>query len=187
MRLKGYNYHRFTGWRLIALIAVFFAYTLWFTGPGPFGELMRIDGYAGLQERGFYTGAEAVAAIESLNADGRRIKFTALGFDLIYMVLQCWMFEALMVFGLTALGWMSSRWRWCLLFPIGFLLFDFLEGGFLALTMVTSSELLGGIAGVSTLLKFAFFIPTIFLSFGLTIAGIVATILRKRKAREEAN
>lgn len=183
----GHNYQRFTGWRLIALLVVFLAYTIWYTAIGPFGELMRLENYAYLQGRGVYTGAEAVAAIESLNAEGRRIKFTALGFDLIYMVLQTWVFEAVMAFGLTALGLMASKWRWILLAPMGFLLFDFLEDSALALVMATSSEIIGSCAGVFTLLKFTFFVPLVFISLGLGAAGIVAKILRKRKGSQAPN
>lgn len=183
----GHNYHRFTGWRLIALIAVFLAYTLWFTSVGPFGELTRLENYSNLQERGFYTGADAVAAIDSLSVEGRRIKYTALGFDLIYMVLQTWVFEALTAFGLTALGLMTSRWRWSLIVPMGFLLFDFLEDSALALVLTTSSELIGSFAGIFTLMKFVFFVPLVFLSLGLAVAGIVAVVLRKRKGGLDLN
>ena len=181
MKSKAHNYERFQGWRLIALLVVFIAYTLWFIGPGPFGDLTSIEGYESLQARGFYTGAEAVAAIETLSAETRAIKFKALGFDLIYMVLQTWVFEAVIAFGLITLGWMSSPWRWILLAPMGFLLFDFLEGSFLALVMVTSSEWIGSFAGGFTLMKFVFFIPLILLSIGLGIAGIVTIFLRKGK------
>ena len=177
----GHNFHRFTGWRLIALIIVFFAYTLWFIGPGPFGELTRLEAHENLQSRGFYTGAEAVIAVESLTEEGRRIKFTALGFDVIYMVLQTWVFEAVIAFGLIARGLMSSKWRWCLLAPIGFLLFDFLEDSALALVLMTSSELIGSFAGIFTFLKFVFFVPLVFISLGLGLVGIVTNVLRKRK------
>ena len=183
----GHNYNRFTGWRLIALIVVFLAYTLWLIGPGPFGELARLEDYAYLQERGFYTGADAVAAIESLSPESRRLKYTALGFDLVYMILQTWVFEALIAFGLTALGFMKSRWRWILLAPMGFLLFDFLEDSALALVLATSSELIGTFAGVFTLLKFVFFVPLVFISLGLAVSGIVAIILRNRKGRIGSN
>jgi len=97
------------------------------------------------------------------------------------MVLQTWVFEALIAFGLAALGLMSSRWRWVLLLPMGFLVFDFLEGSFLALVVLTSSALAGSIAGIFTLMKFVFFIPLIFLSLGLALSGGVAIILRKGK------
>lgn len=181
MKTKAHNYARFQGWRLIALLVVFSAYTLWFIWPGPFGELTRLQGYDYLQGRGFYSGAEAVAAIEMLSAEGRVIKFKALGFDLIYMVLQTWVFEAVIAFGLIALGWMKSRWRWLLLAPMGFLLFDFLENSFLALLMETNSELIGSFAGVFTLMKFVFFVPLFVLSLGLGAAGMMAIVLRKRK------
>ena len=177
----GHNFYRFTGWRLIALLGVFFVYTIWFTSLGPFADLTRLENYSNLQSRGFYTGADAVTAIESLNAEGRRVKFKALGFDLIYMVLQTWVFEAVIAFGLTASGLMNSRLRWSLLAPMGFLLFDFLEDSSLALVMVTSSEFIGSLAGVFTFLKFAFFLPLVVLSIGLGLAGIVAIILQKLK------
>ena len=54
LKADGYNYHRFYGWRLIALLIVFAAYTLWFTGPGPFGQLARLERYDFL-ESGFLT------------------------------------------------------------------------------------------------------------------------------------
>lgn len=185
--MSAYNYQRFTGWRLIALLVIFFAYTLWFTTIGPFWDLTRLENYAYLQGRVFYTGADAVVAIESLTSDGRRLKFTELGFDLIYMVLQTWVFEAVIAFGLTGLGLMTSRWRWLLMAPIGFLIFDFLEDSFLALVMMTSSEVIGSFAGVFTLMKFVFFIPLVVISLGFGIAGIVTRILQKRKAHDTPN
>ena len=181
----GHNYYRFTGWRFAALLLVFLAYTAWFVTIGPFGELTRLEDYAYLQGRGFYTGAEAVAAIDSLTLDGRRLKYTELGFDLIYMVLQTWVFEALIAFGLVGMGLMRSRWRWLLLAPMGFLLFDFLEDASLALVLATSSEIIGSFEGVFTLMKFVFFVPLIFLSLGIAAAGIVARALRKRKGGPE--
>ena len=183
----GYNFHRFTGWRLLALVVIFLAYTLWFIGPGPFGDLTRLEDYKNLQSRGFYSGAEAVSAIESLSAEGRRIKFKALGFDIIYMVLQTWVFEALIAFGLTVRGLLGTRWRWCLLAPMGFLLFDFLEDSFLALVMLTSSEIIGSMAGGFTFFKFVFFVPLVFLSLGLGLSGIVTIILRKLKNERGRN
>jgi len=108
-----------------------------------------LQGYAFLQGRGFYTGAEAVSAIESLSPEGRAVKYKALGLDLIYMVLQTWVFE---------------------------------ESSFLALLLATSSEVIGSFAGVINLMKFIFFIPLVFLSLGFGSAGIVAIVLRKRKA-----
>jgi len=183
----GHNYQRFTGWRLFALLFLFTLYTAWFISIGPFGQLTRLEGYDYLQERGFYTGAEAVAAIENLSAEGRRLKYIALGFDLIYMVLQTWVFEALIAFGLTALGLMKTRWRWILLAPRGFLIFDFLEDGMLALLLATSSSPIGTFAGLFTLMKFVFFIPLVVISTALGIAGSVAIVLRNRKNKPSSN
>jgi len=112
------------GVRLIALLIVFAFYTAWFVGVGPFAALYEIEGYRPLEGRGFYTGEEALAAIQSLDEAGRIIKLKALGFDLIYMVLQTLVFEALMAFGLRHLGWMKRRWRYVLILPMTFLLFD---------------------------------------------------------------
>ena len=179
-----YNFQRFSGWRLPVLLAAFLIYTIWFTTIGPFGQLTRLEHYTYLQGRVFYSGKEAVTAVQSLDAEGRRLKFITLACDVIYMVLQTWVFEALIAFGLSARGLMNTSWRWCLMAPMGFLVFDFLEDSFLALVMMTSSELIGSFAGVFTLLKFGFFIPLVVLSLGLGIMGIVTVILRKRKNPE---
>ena len=32
-------FHRFFGWQILVLAAVFQIYTMWYTGPGPFGHL----------------------------------------------------------------------------------------------------------------------------------------------------
>jgi len=53
-------FHRFQGWRILALFAVFAAYTLWYIGPGYFGQMTRLTGHLSLQEMGFYSGATAV-------------------------------------------------------------------------------------------------------------------------------
>lgn len=177
----GHDYHRFSGWKLSGLIIVYTLYVVWFTGPGPFGQLTRLEHHAYLQGRGFYSGAEAVNAIEALSAEGRRIKYLALGFDVIYMFLQTWVFEALMAFGLSKLGLLKTQWRWLLILPMGFLLFDILEDSALALLLATSSEIIGSLAGFFTFLKMAFFLPLIPLSMGLAGAGLVNVILRKRK------
>lgn len=179
--IGSYNLQRFSGWRLPVLLAVFLIYTIWFTTIGPFGQLTGLENYTNLQSRVFYSGEDAITAIQSLDADGRRLKFITLACDVIYMVLQTWTFEALIAFGLTARGLLNTSWRWILLAPMGFLVFDFLEDSFLALVMVTSSEFLGSCAGVFTLLKFTFFIPLVVLTLGLGLMGIVTVFLRKGK------
>jgi len=82
---------------------------------------------------------------------------------------------------------MKTKWRWILLAPIGFLLFDFLEYASLALVLTTFSEVFGNVAGVFTLMKFVFFMPLVFISFGMGVAGIVAIFLRKCKDEIESN
>jgi len=181
---KPHDYHRLSGWRLVALLIVFALYAAWFIGPGYFGQLVRLEGYEFLQGRGFYTGAEAVAAIEGLDAAGRRLKYTELGFDLIYMVLQTFVFEALIAFGFRHLGWLKTHLRWLLLMPMGYLFFDILEDSALALLLSTESELIGSFAGVFTFLKMAFFLPCIPISLGFAVAGCVAFFLRKGKAAD---
>jgi len=57
--------------------------------------------------------------------------------------------------------------------PIGFLLVDFLEDSFIALTLSTSSIFLGTIAGFMTALKFAVFIPAIVVSLIMGIGGLI--------------
>lgn len=184
---KPHNYHRFSGWRLVALLIVFALYAAWFIGPGYFGQLVRLEDYEFLQGRGFYRGWEAVAAVERLDAAGVRLKFLELGFDIIYMFLQAFVFEALIAFGLRHLGWMSTRWRWLLLLPMAYLFFDILEDGCLALLLTTHMEMIGSFAGVFTFLKMAFFLPCIPISLGFAVAGCVAWILRKGKVADSLN
>ena len=70
---------------------------------------------------------------------------------------------------------------------MGFLLFDFLEDSSLALVMVTSSELIASFAGIFTIFKFVFFVPLVFLSLGLGLAGLMTIILQKRKGDANIN
>ena len=94
-------FHRFRGWRILALFAVFIAYTLWYTGSGFFGQMSSMPGYSSLQEMGFYSGATAVKTLGGLDAAGRKTKFLALVFDVPYMILQALVFEAFIAFGLS--------------------------------------------------------------------------------------
>jgi len=82
---------------------------------------------------------------------------------------------------------MKTKWRWILLAPMGFLLFDFLEDASLALVLTTFSEVFGNVAGVFTLMKFVFFVPLVFISLGVGVAGIVVIFLRKRKDEIKPN
>jgi len=173
-------FHRFQGWRLLALIVVFIAYTLWFTGPGYFGQMTRLPGHISLQESGFYSGAMAVDILGNLDAAGRKTKYLNLIFDVPYMIMQALVFEALIAFGLRHMKPKSSKWNLLFILPIGFLLADFAEDSFIALTLATGSEVLGAIAGFMTALKFLTFIPAIIVSLLLALGGLIAWVHKRR-------
>jgi len=168
------SFYRFQGWRLLGLIIVFFAYTTWYTGPGFFGDLTRLPGHVALQERGFYSGATAIEILGKLDAAGRKTKYLALVFDVPYMIMQALVFEGLIAFGMRHLKPKSPKWTLLFILPIGFLLADFAEDSFIALTLATGSQALGTIAGLMTALKFATFIPAIITSFIMGIGGLWA-------------
>ena len=75
-------FHRFRGWQILALLFVFIVYTLWYVGPGYFGQMTRIPGHISLQELGFYSGTTAVDILGRLDGEGRKIKYLALILDL---------------------------------------------------------------------------------------------------------
>lgn len=174
-------FHRFQGRKLLALIAVFAAYTFWYIGPGFFGDLTRLPGHVSLQESGFYTGADAVERLGKLDAVGRKTKFLALIFDVPYMILQALIFEALIAFGMRHMKPKHPKWNLLFILPIAFLLVDFAEDSFIALTMTTGSVALGTIAGFMTAFKFAVFIPAIIVSLIMGAGGLILW-LRQRKS-----
>ena len=174
MSVSESPFHRFKGPRLLALLAVFVAYTAWYVGPGFFGDLMRLPGHISLQEKGFYSGAEAVEILGRLDEAGRKTKFLALIFDLPYMILQALVFEALIAFGICHIKPKNLKWNLLFILPIGFLLADFAEDSFLALTMATGSIVLGTIAGIMTALKFTAFILGIAVSLIMGFTGLMA-------------
>jgi len=167
-------FHRFQGWRILALFVVFMTYTLWYTGPGFFGQISSMPGYSSLQEMGFYSGTTAVETLRSLDVAGRKTKLLALIFDVPYMILQALLFEAFIAFGMRHIKPKSPKWNLLFILPIGFLLADFLEDSFIALTLTTGSVGLGTVAGFMTVLKFMVFIPTIFVSLIMGIGGLMA-------------
>ena len=166
------SFHRFQGWRILALCAVFAVYTLWYIGPGYFGQMTRLPGHMSLQEMGFYSGATAVEILGNLDAQGRKVKFLALIFDVPYMILQALVFEAFIAFGMRHIKPRNPKWNFLFVFPIAFLLVDFAEDSFIALTLATGSTVLGGLAGLMTALKFAVFIPAIIVSLMMGIGGL---------------
>ncbi len=173
-------FHRFQGKSILVLFAVFVAYTLWYTGPGYFGQMRTMQGYSSLQEMGFYTGRTAVETLATLDSAGRKTKLLALIFDLPYMILQALVFEAFIAFGLRHIRPKNPKWNLLFILPILFLLADFFEDSLIALTLTTGSMILGSIAGLFTALKFAVFLPTIIVA---TVAGIWGLIAWRRTVK----
>lgn len=169
-------FHRFQGKAILALIAVFMAYTMWYVGLGYFGQMTSIAGHTSLQERGFYTGAQAVETLGRLDAEGRKIKFLALIFDVPYMILQALVFEAFIAFGIRHIKPKNPKWNLLFILPIAFLLVDFFEDSFIALTLTTGSTVLGTIAGFMTALKFVIFIPAIIVSLIMGAGGLITWV-----------
>lgn len=167
-------FHRFQGLHIWILITVFLVYTLWFIGPGYFGQMTRMPGHISLQESGFYSGRTATEILGKLSPAERKTKYLALIFDVPYMILQALVFEALIAFGMRHIKPKSVKWNFLFMFPIGFLLIDFLEDSFIGLTLASGSQILGTIAGVMTALKFMIFIPAIFISLVMGIGGVIA-------------
>jgi hypothetical protein len=170
---KNSPFHRFQGRQILALFAVFAIYTLWYIGPGYFGQMRAMPGYSSLQEMGFYSGDTAVEVLGSLDASGRKTKLLALIFDVPYMILQSLVFEAFIAFGIRHMKLQNPKWSLLFILPIGFLLADFFEDSLLALTLTTGSTVLGDIAGLMTALKFLFFIPAIIASAIMLLGGLL--------------
>lgn len=160
----------------MALFAVFLAYTAWYIGPGFFGQMAAIPGYASLQVMGFYSGAMAVETLGSLNANGRKLKYLALVFDVPYMIMQALVFEGFIAFGIRNMRLTNPKWNLLFILPIAFLLTDFAEDSFIALTLSTGSQALGTIAGFMTMLKFLTFIPAMIAALIFLIIGIIGLI-----------
>lgn len=171
---KMLPFHRFQGRRLLMLIAVFILYTLWYVGPGYFGQMTRIAGHISLQESGFYSGATAVEILSQLDEVGRKTKYLALIFDVPYMIMQALVFEALIAFGMRHIKPRNPKWNLLFLLPIGFLLADLAEDSFIALTLASGSVVWGSLAGYMTVLKFLTFIPAIIVSLIMLFGGILA-------------
>lgn len=178
-------FHRFQGWRFLALFIVFALYTSWYVGPGFFGDMLRIPGHISLQEKGFYTGVEAVDILGRLDEQGRKAKFLALIFDVPYMFLQALLFEACIAFGLRHMRPKNPKWNLLFILPIGFLLTDFAEDSLIALTLTTGSMALGSTAGVMTALKFTTFIPGIIVSLIMLGGGLWAWFRKKKRIKTQ--
>lgn len=169
-------FHRFHGWHILALLAVTIAYSAWFTSIGPYGKLADLGPGFPLEARGFYTGQQAVETLSQLDARGATTKYISLLFDVPFMVLFALSLEALIAFGIRRMTLTNIRWNLLFILPIAFLLLDFSEDSFIALTLATGSPLLGTIAGIMTFLKFAVFIPATLIAIAMGLAGLIAWI-----------
>ena len=167
-------FNRFQGHKFIGLLIVYAIYTLWYVGPGYFGQLFRLEGYSLLQSRWFYSGQTAIEQMATLDAAGRKLKYLALIFDVPYMILQGLVFEALIAFGLNRIKPQNPRWLFLFALPLIFLVADFAEDSFLALTLATGSAGLGAAAGAFTALKMLSFVIAIIVSLAIALWGVLA-------------
>ena len=181
MDYQNAPHHRFFGWQIVALIAVAIAYTMWFVGPGPYGQLADLAPGMPMEEKVLYSGADAVSVLSGLDNAGRRTKLTSLLFDIPYMILNMLVFEALIAFGIRR---MSLKGSWALLFtaPLAFLFADLLENGLLAATLLTGNTIMGWLAGVFAGIKFLTFGLSSLAALVMAIAGLVAFLMKRNVA-----
>ena len=171
-------FHRFFGWQILALAAVFQIYTMWYTGPGPFGQLADLAPGMPMQEQFFYSGQQAVDTYAGLDNAGRRTTLLALLLDIPFMILFSLLAEALIAFGIRQIK-LGGKWNLLFVLPIAFLLCDFGEDSFLALTLTSGNTILGSIAGVFTAMKFVTFFLAIIFAIAMAIGGLVAFLRRR--------
>lgn len=176
-------FYKVSAWGLLAVLAALIAYSIWYTGPGPYGQYAALAPQGPMQEVGFYPGAQAVETLAALNAEARQAKYIALAFDLPYMLLNMLFFGGLMALGLKLMNRQGTRWEGLLLLPMLFFDADLLEDICLALTLANGSELTGTLAGIFTALKFLFFMASALIALCLFIAGLVMWIRRKSAKR----
>lgn len=174
-------FHKFQGLRLLTLIVVTMAYTYWFTVHGPYSKLAALGPGLPLEGAMYYSGAHAVSVLGSLDAAGRKMKYFSLAGDVPFMILQALLLEGLIAFGLRHLGLMGARWRLLFFAPLAFLMFDFLEDSFLALTLASGSEALGTLAGLMTPMKMATYTAASILALVLSVSGLAVWLAGKSK------
>lgn len=182
MDFKTSPFHRFQGWHILVLLAVTFLYSYWYTVLGPYSKVGALGPGLPLEERGFYSGADAVAALSQLDPSGAKAKYISLIFDIPYMILLALTFEALIAFGIRRLNLTHVRWNFLFILPIAFLLCDFAEDSFIALTLASGSEMLGSIAGVMTALKFFTVMPAMLVGIVMGFTGLIVWIVQKLKS-----
>lgn len=175
-------FHKFRGWKLLALIVITLGYASWYSVMGPYSVLADLAPGMPLEERGYYTGAQAVETLSALDASGRKAKYISLVFDIPNMILSALLFEGLIAFGIRRLSLNRAKWGLLFVLPIAFLLADFGEDSFLALTLSTGSQTLGTIAGILTAVKFFTYIAAALAGLLLSFSGLGYWLVKGWKA-----
>ncbi len=170
------------GWKIWVLMGITLAYSFWYVFVGPYSELAGLAPGMPLEQRGFYTGADAVAVLSGLDDVGTRKKYISLLFDLPYMILWALLFEALIGFGIRRMKKTKPIWGLLFFLPIAFLLTDFAEDSFLALTLATNSQLLGSIAGIMTALKVFTYMAASLTALAMGIAGLYVWAFKRKNS-----
>ena len=182
MAWQNSPFHRFQGWRILALIAVTALYSYWFAVIGPYAQLEGLAQGMPLEGHFSYSGAFAVDTLGQLDEAGPRAKLFSLLCDVPYMILNALVFEALIGFGIRRLNLIRPVWTLLFVLPIAFLLCDFAEDAFLALTVVSGSPITGTLAGIATPLKFITFIGASLAGLAMGLMGLIYWVFRGRKA-----
>ena len=165
-------FHRFFGWKIIALLAVLAAYVAWYVGPGYFGQIMNMGSGLPVQSELFYRGHYPVEIYGALTEPQKKTVLLALIFDLPFMVLFMLAAEAVIAFGIRHLK-LGGKWNLLFILPVAFLLCDFGEDSFLALTLYGGGTITGWAAAVFTPLKFLFFYGCLIAAPLMGVAGIL--------------
>ena len=183
MNYIGSPFHKFRGWQIWALLIVTFVYAAWFTGPGPYGQYVKlvVPGPP-LEELGYYSGQTAVDTLSALKAAGHQnTVLKALLFDIPHMITLALLCEALIAFGIRRLPLTHKFLPLLCILPIAFLLSDFAEDGFIALTLVTESKVLGTAAGIMTALKFVTILAAGITGIVFSVFGLIYWLFKGRK------
>ncbi len=182
MAWQSSPFHRFQGWKILALLFVTLAYSAWFSLIGPFSKLAGLAPGMPLEAQFSYSGDYARQVLGQLDEAGQRAKLISLLFDVPYMILNALLFEALIGFGIRRLNLTKPIWSLLFILPLAFLLFDFAEDAFLALTVVTDSPVTAALASMSTPLKFISFIGAILASLILSLSGLIYWLVKGRQS-----
>ncbi len=181
MTYESSPFHKFMGWKIWALLGVTLIYSIWFTTVGPYGALSGLAVGMPLEGQVYYSGAAAVEVLSQLDENGRAIKLLSLVCDIPFMILWALVFEAMIGFGIRRMSLNKPQWSLLFVLPIAFLLTDFAEDSFLALTLVTQSEILGSIAGVMTFTKLLAFTAAALTGLCLGTLGLASWLIKGRR------